>query len=47
MTHEEIWGAIEKFALSQHKTCSGLARTSGLDPTTFNRYKKWSREGAA
>jgi phage repressor protein C with HTH and peptisase S24 domain len=45
MTHEEIWGAIEKFALSQHKTCSGLARTSGLDPTTFNRSKRWSREG--
>lgn len=45
MTHEEVWGAIEQFAVDQNMTCSGLARRSGLDPTTFNRSKRWSREG--
>ena len=45
MTHEDVWGAIEKFALEQNLTCSGLARRGGLDPTTFNRSKRWSRNG--
>ena len=45
MTHEDIWDAIEKFAMAQHLTCSGLARRGGLDPTTFNRSKRWSKEG--
>lgn len=45
MTHTGIWLAIEKFAAEHNLSCSGLAKTSGLDPTTFNKSKRWSREG--
>jgi phage repressor protein C with HTH and peptisase S24 domain len=45
MTHDDIWNAIEQFANAQKLTCSGLARRGGLDPTTFNRSKRYSREG--
>jgi phage repressor protein C with HTH and peptisase S24 domain len=45
MTHDDVWGAIEQFASEQKLTCSGLARKGGLDPTTFNRSKRWSRDG--
>lgn len=45
MTHEDIWGAIEHFAIEHKMSCSGLAKNSGLDPTTFNRSKRWSKEG--
>ena len=45
MTHEDIWRAIEKFATEHNMSCSGLAKCSGLDPTTFNKSKRWSKEG--
>ncbi len=45
MTHEDIWRAIENFATAHGMSCSGLARCSGLDPTTFNRSKRWTKEG--
>ena len=45
MTHAEVWRAIENFASAHGLSCSGLAKRSGLDPTTFNRSKRWSREG--
>jgi len=45
MTHEEVWRAIERFATEHGMSCSGLAKCSGLDPTTFNRSKRWSKEG--
>jgi phage repressor protein C with HTH and peptisase S24 domain len=45
MTHDDIWSAIEKFATEHGMSCSGLARSSGLDPTTFNRSKRWSKFG--
>lgn len=45
MTHDEIWDAIEKFATDKQLSCSGLAKKSGLDATTFNRSKRFSREG--
>ena len=45
MTHDSIWKAIECFATEHKMSCSGLAKTSGLDPTTFNRSKRWSKEG--
>lgn len=45
MTHDEIWNAIEQFAAERKMSCSGLAKTGGLDPTTFNRSKRWSRFG--
>lgn len=45
MTHDDVWRAIEKFAMEHHMSCSGLAKCSGLDPTTFNKSKRWSKEG--
>jgi phage repressor protein C with HTH and peptisase S24 domain len=45
MTHEDIWKAIERFANNHKMSCSGLAKNSGLDPTTFNKSKRWSKEG--
>ncbi|MDR2412597.1 MAG: hypothetical protein LBD50_00095 [Rickettsiales bacterium] len=45
MTHQSIWEAIEGFAAAHKMSCSRLARSSGLDPTTFNKSKRWSKEG--
>ena len=45
MTHDDIWHAIEKFASQHGMSCSVLARCSGLDPTTFNKSKRWTKEG--
>ncbi len=40
MTHYQIWHAIELFAAEHGMSCSGLAKRSGLDPTTFNKSKR-------
>jgi phage repressor protein C with HTH and peptisase S24 domain len=40
-----LWNAIEKLAKSQGLTCSGLAKRSGLDATTFNKSKQFSPDG--
>ena len=45
MNHYQIWHAIELFAKEHGMSCSGLAKCSGLDPTTFNKSKRWSKEG--
>jgi phage repressor protein C with HTH and peptisase S24 domain len=45
MTHEEVWDAIERFANDKHLTCSALAKRCGLDATTFNKSKRYSRFG--
>jgi phage repressor protein C with HTH and peptisase S24 domain len=45
MTHEEVWRAIERFATEHGMSCSGLAKCSGLDPTTFNKSKRYSKYG--
>ena len=45
MTHESVWDAIDSFAKYENMTCSGLARFSGLDPTTFNKSKRFSQYG--
>ena len=45
MTHQEIWQAIDNFAFQQKMSCSGLAKFAGLDATTFNKSKRWSKYG--
>ncbi len=45
MTQDQIWLAIERFASEHNMSCSGLARSSGLDPTTFNKSKRWLNSG--
>ena len=45
MTHEELWQAIENLAESKKMSCSGLAKFAGLDATTFNKSKRFSKYG--
>ncbi len=45
LTHAQVWSAIDKLALSKGFSTSGLARRAGLDPTTFNKSKRFSGEG--
>jgi phage repressor protein C with HTH and peptisase S24 domain len=45
LTHEQIWTAIDRLAARAGLSPSGLARRSGLDPTTFNKSKRATRDG--
>ncbi len=45
LTHADIWAAIDALASSHGLTPSALARKAGLDPTTFNKSKRMTREG--
>ncbi len=39
-SHDRIWAAIDALAEKNRLTPSGLARQSGLDPTSFNKSKR-------
>lgn len=45
LRHADIWRAIDVLARQHGLTPSGLARKAGLDPTTFNKSKRVTREG--
>ena len=45
LTHAQIWYAIDQLAARKGFSTSGLARRAGLDPTTFNKSKRFSGEG--
>ena len=45
LRHNDIWRAIDRLADENGFSASGLARKAGLDPTTFNRSKRVTREG--
>ena len=45
MRHKDIWDAIDRLAKAHGLTASGLARRAGLDPTTFNKSKRITRDG--
>jgi len=45
LTHKQIWNAIDRLADRRGLTPSGLARSAGLDPTTFNRSKRAGSNG--
>jgi phage repressor protein C with HTH and peptisase S24 domain len=44
LTHDSIWQGIDRLASTNGLSPSGLARRAGLDPTTFNRSKRVTRE---
>ena len=44
-THEQFWRGIEILAKSNGMTMSALARKAGLDPTCFNKSKRFTRHG--
>ena len=45
MKHEDIWRAIDTLAAENGLSASGLAKRSGLDPTTFNVSKRRMPDG--
>ena len=45
LKHADIWRAIDRLAEKHGMSASGLARRSGLDPTTFNKSKRITKEG--
>lgn len=45
LTHDWIWLAIDTVARRRNLTPSALARLAGLDPTAFNRSKRFTSEG--
>jgi phage repressor protein C with HTH and peptisase S24 domain len=45
LTHDQIWGALDRLAAHAGLSASGLAKQSGLDPTTFNKSKRITAEG--
>lgn len=47
LRHEDIWRALDRLAAENGLSASGLARKAGLDPTTFNRSKRLTRDGKA
>jgi phage repressor protein C with HTH and peptisase S24 domain len=47
MHHAGIWRAIDSLAARHGLTASGLARSAGLDPTTFNKSKRHAADGKA
>jgi phage repressor protein C with HTH and peptisase S24 domain len=47
LKHADIWRAIDRLAHEYGLSASGLAKKAGLDPTTFNKSKRVTREGKA
>jgi phage repressor protein C with HTH and peptisase S24 domain len=45
LTHAQIWNALDRLAASAGLSASGLAKKSGLDPTTFNKSKRITPDG--
>jgi phage repressor protein C with HTH and peptisase S24 domain len=45
LTHHQIWTALDRLAERAGLSPSGLAKRSGLDPTTFNKSKRITRDG--
>lgn len=45
LTHTQIWSAVDELAASLGMSTSGLAKRAGLDPTSFNRSKRYTGEG--
>jgi len=46
-SHDSIWAAIDALAERYSLSASGLARRAGLDPTTFNKSKRYAADGRA
>ena len=46
-SHESVWAAIDALAERHALSVSGLARRAGLDPTTFNKSKRYASDGRA
>jgi phage repressor protein C with HTH and peptisase S24 domain len=47
LSHAQIWTALDRLAALAGLSPSGLAKKSGLDPTTFNKSKRITPDGRA
>ncbi|WP_191061536.1 helix-turn-helix transcriptional regulator [Geminicoccus harenae] len=47
MTHGDVWVGIDRLAAKNNYSASGLAKRAGLDPTTFNKSKRATKQGKA
>src|SRR5713101_4025881 len=47
LSHAQIWTALDRLAVLAGLSPSGLAKKSGLDPTTFNKSKRITPDGRA
>jgi phage repressor protein C with HTH and peptisase S24 domain len=45
LTHKAIWQGIDLLAERNRLSASGLAKRAGLDPTTFNKSKRITKQG--
>jgi phage repressor protein C with HTH and peptisase S24 domain len=45
LTHAQVWTALDRLAERAGLSASGLAKRSGLDPTTFNKSKRVMADG--
>lgn len=45
LTHKEVWEGIDRLAARNQLSASGLAKRAGLDPTTFNKSKRITKQG--
>src|SRR5467141_3975408 len=45
LTHGQIWTALDRLAERSGLSPSGLAKSAGLDPTTFNKSKRITSDG--
>ena len=45
LRHSSVWHAVDRLAREHGLSTSGLARKAGLDPTTFNKSKRTTRDG--
>lgn len=45
LTHEKIWQAVDRLATLFGYSPSGLAKQAGLDPTSFNKSKRFGIDG--
>jgi phage repressor protein C with HTH and peptisase S24 domain len=45
LTHAQVWTALDRLAERAGLSASGLAKRSGLDPTTFNKSKRVMVDG--
>jgi phage repressor protein C with HTH and peptisase S24 domain len=45
LTHDQIWGALDRLAVRAGLSPSGLAKRAGLDATTFNKSKRITSDG--
>jgi phage repressor protein C with HTH and peptisase S24 domain len=45
LTHDQIWTALDRLAARAGLSPSALAKSAGLDPTTFNKSKRITSDG--